>query len=507
MSSQTTNFKAFESAIARIYRPNVEYPNQGVVGAGFLISQQYLVTCAHVIASALGIRQETPETPTKSIDLDFPRVAPGQKLKAKVVFWKPVQSFTASPSEPGEDIAVLELEGEPPGQVQPATIVPVEEEDLWEHSFRVFGFPAKHDNGVWATGILKGEQTQGWVQIVDDKTTGYRVQPGFSGAPVWDRNLASIVGITVAAETDEEVKAAFMIPMKVLRAQIPQHFLSLTETISLPSVEPRYQPIIDAFTVGDIIPFLGAGIHVGDGSEGMLIELALRLAQDFNPQGQLFGLPCSFCPLSLDAKPPIGCPIWSKIPQGENKHESACPLSYEQRLVLAKMNLRFLSQYMNFVYGEDEEEENNQQGVYVAMHQHLDSTYNKLLNDDANIHRLHEFFATLPQVTLKKGYRNLPCPLIITTNFDEMLERIFERLNQKYDLVFYIAEGSEKGHFKHKTHEGKERLIGYDEDYRLPLGERPIILKLYGTWSDKFVMTEEHFINYLLNSCKLHLGC
>jgi hypothetical protein len=78
-----------------------------------------------------------------------------------------------------------------------------------------------------------------------------------------------------------------------------------------------------------------------------------------------------------------------------------------------------------------------------------------------------------------------------------MLERVFDGVNQEYDLVFYVAEGSEKGHFKHRTHEGKERLIGYGEDYRLPLGKRPIILKLYGTWTDKFVMTEEHFINYL----------
>jgi hypothetical protein len=80
-----------------------------------------------------------------------------------------------------------------------------------------------------------------------------------------------------------------------------------------------------------------------------------------------------------------------------------------------------------------------------------------------------------------------------------MLERVFDGVNQEYDLVFYVAEGSEKGHFKHRTHEGKERLIEFNKDYRLPLKERPIILKLYGTWTDKFVVTEEHFINYLVD--------
>ncbi len=502
MSIQTNDFTAFESAIARVYCPNVEYPNQGVVGAGFLISKQYLLTCAHVVTSALKILQETREIPTQSVDVDFPFIEPGQKLKAKVVFWQPVQSVTATPSKEGEDIAVLELEGELPKQAQPARVAPIEEEDLWDHSFRVFGFPSGHDHGVWATGFLSGKQALGWVQMEDVKNPGYQIEPGFSGAPIWDKNLASIVGMAVAAERRREgVKSAFMIPTRILREKIPENFLFLSDgSISLPTIEPRYQPIIDAFTSGKIIPFLGAGIHSGDRFQGMTIELALRLAKDFNPQGQLLGLPCSFCPLSLDAQPPIGCPIWSRIPEGENKDDSTCPLSHEQRLVLAKMNLRFLSQYMSFLYGEDgeeDEEENQNQGFYGAIHDHLDSTYDRLLKDSANIHRLHEFLATLPKTMLKKGYRDFPCPLVITTNYDEILERVFDGVSQDYDLVFYIAEGPERGHFKHKTHEGKERLIEYGEDYRLPLGKRPIILKLYGTWIDKFVMTEEHFINYL----------
>jgi hypothetical protein len=499
ISSQTNIFRAFESAIARIYRPN-----EGVVGAGFLISHQYVLTCAHVVTSALKIATETPETPTQSIDVDFPLIAPGEKLKAKVVFWQPVQSVAATPAKQGEDIAVLEVEGELPKQAQPARIAPIEGEDLWEHSFRVFGFPSGHDTGVWATGVLSGKQALGWVQMEDVKGPGYQVEPGFSGAPVWDKNLANVVGIAVAAERKREgVKSAFMIPTKVLRGQIPVPFLSLPDRpISLPTVDERYQPIIRAFTLGDIVPFLGAGINLCDRPEAMTIELALRLAQVYNPQGQLLGLPCSVCPLSLEEKAPAGCPIWSRIPEGERNDDLTCPLSHEQRLVLAKMNLRFLSQYMSFLYGEneegeEEERENKKKGFYGAIHDHLDSIYNRLLKDDTHIHRLHEFLATLPKVMLKKGYRDFPCPLIITTNYDERLERVFDGVNQEYDLVFYVAEGSEKGHFKHRTPEGKERLIEYGEDYRLPLRKRPIILKLYGTWTDKFVITEEHVINYL----------
>ena len=150
MSSQTSNFEVFQSAIARIYRSDPESHNDRVVGAGFPISERYLLTCAHVVASALYTYtvHETSEVPSQSIDIDFPRIAPRQKLKAKVVFWKPVRSVTDSLSEQGEDLAVLELEGELPQQVRPVTIAPVEGKNLWEHSFRVFGFPERNEYGV-----------------------------------------------------------------------------------------------------------------------------------------------------------------------------------------------------------------------------------------------------------------------------------------------------------------------------------------------------------------------
>ena len=495
MSSQTNIFKAFESAIARIYCPNIDRPNEGVVGAGFLISHQYVVTCAHVVTSALKIATETPETPTQSIDVDFPLIAPGEKLKAKVVFWQPVQSVAATPAKQGEDIAVLEVEGELPKQAQPARIAPIEGEDLLEHSFRVFGFPSGHDTGVWATGVLSGKQALGWVQMEDVKGPGYQIEPGFSGAPVWDKNLASVVGIAVAAERKREgVKSAFMIPTKVLRGQIPESFLSLPDrAISLPTIDERYQPIIRAFTSGDIVPFLGAGINLCDRSQGIPIELALRLAQVYNPSGQLLGVPCSVCPLPLESSwpPPPECPLWRRLPkEQETNNLLTCPLSNEQRLALAKMNLRFLSQYVSFLEGEGD--------LYEALHLHLDKTYDELLQDETNPHRLHEFLARLPH-KIQKKYYNLPYKLIVTTNYDETLEHIFNQVNQPYDVVFYVAEGDDRGKFKHKTHKGEVSANPIDRDYELPCwGKHPIILKLYGTWQHEFVITEEHYLNYLV---------
>ncbi|NEO13524.1 MULTISPECIES: serine protease [unclassified Moorena] len=206
MANQTTNsFEGFKTSIVRIY-----HSNGAVVGAGFLVSNGYLLTCAHVITEALGILQTTQDAPTEAIHLDFPLIAPGQKLTATVVFWKPV-----SETEVIEDIAGLRLNSKLPDSAQPVQLVTAQ--NLWNHLIRVFGFPKGHDHGVWASAVLRDKNAKGWLQIEDIKVPGYQVERGFSGAPVWDDQLAGVVGMAVAAEKRREnVKAGFLVPTQVL---------------------------------------------------------------------------------------------------------------------------------------------------------------------------------------------------------------------------------------------------------------------------------------------------
>ncbi|MEH2249340.1 trypsin-like peptidase domain-containing protein [Nostoc sp.] len=208
MVASTDNYiQTFRSAIARIF-----YPNGAVVGGGFLVSgrtRNYILTCAHVVTSALSLPEDIVEVPSNDIYLDFPLIASGQQLKAKVVFWQPVVS-NASTSEP-EDIAGLQIEGQLPKEAQPIQLIRAS--NIWEHPFRIFGFPHGHNDGVWATGVLRDGQGKGWVQLEDSKVTGYRVELGFSGAPIWDETLGRVVGMAVAAEKQREhIKTAFMIP-------------------------------------------------------------------------------------------------------------------------------------------------------------------------------------------------------------------------------------------------------------------------------------------------------
>jgi Trypsin-like peptidase domain/Effector-associated domain 9 len=200
--SQNNYRQAFKSAIARIY-----HSNGAVVGAGFLVSNRHLLTCAHVVTAALGMKTE--EAPSIRVDLDFPLILPEQKVKAKVVFWGSPQG--------NNDIAALELENQPPNGCDAVRLI--SSENFWNHPFQIFGFPSQRDFGVWASGVLRDKTAQGWVQMEDIKAQGYQVQPGFSGAPIWSENLEGVVGMAVAAEKKrEDVKAAFMIPTSMLVA-------------------------------------------------------------------------------------------------------------------------------------------------------------------------------------------------------------------------------------------------------------------------------------------------
>ncbi|MFB8797884.1 MAG: AAA-like domain-containing protein [Microcoleus sp.] len=162
------------------------------------------------------LTEKLPRCPDQKVRLDFPLLAPKQFLTARVIFWRPV-----NPDEFAEDIAGLELETPAPNDARPAQWV--KSDNLWEHRFRVLGFPDGKPNGVWASGRLCGKLANGWVQLEGVKQEGYRLEPGFSGAPIWDEELQGVAGMAVANETRRpETRAAFFIPANVLIEAWPE---------------------------------------------------------------------------------------------------------------------------------------------------------------------------------------------------------------------------------------------------------------------------------------------
>ncbi|NUM47832.1 MAG: SUMF1/EgtB/PvdO family nonheme iron enzyme [Anaerolineales bacterium] len=249
-----------EPSLIRIF-----HPKGYAVGVGFLVDDHHAMTCAHVVASVLGLNAYPENPPTDELTLDFPLIAHGQKLTARVVAWQ-------IPTTSQGDVAVLEIASPLPEKAAPARLI--QSFDLWHHTFRAFGFPKNHENGTWATGRILGTKAGGWQQIESTEQTGYFVQPGFSGGPVWDERLGGVVGMIMEAEA--ATRAAFMSPVGVLAASYPK----LAEKI-----EQIITPVSDAPAPGEP-PFKGMlYFDVQDaplffGRETLTEELAQRLSQD-----------------------------------------------------------------------------------------------------------------------------------------------------------------------------------------------------------------------------------
>ncbi|NET68033.1 MAG: trypsin-like peptidase domain-containing protein [Moorea sp. SIO1G6] len=201
------DFNAHKSSIIRLFNQDQ------VVGIGFLVSEHYALTCAHVVAEALSIDSTIQSCPEGEINVDFPLLNGTDKFSARVVCWHPVSDLEDS-EEAIEDIAVLKLDNLPASAHQTRLLL---SENLANNRFKVFGCPRKVPFGVWATGVLSDQNAKQWFQLEDPKVTGYGIEAGFSGSPVWDEELQGVVGMVVAADTKRQTaKVAFMIPTQIL---------------------------------------------------------------------------------------------------------------------------------------------------------------------------------------------------------------------------------------------------------------------------------------------------
>lgn len=115
---------------------------------------------------------------------------------------------------------------------------------------------------------------------------------------------------------------------------------------------------------------------------------------------------------------------------------------------------------------------------------------------------LHKLLARLPGLLRERG---APQQLIVTTNYDDLIERAFDEVEEPFDLVWYEAKrGTSHGRFLHRPHGGEPVPIERPNKYAaLALSERTVILKLHGAFDrsdpkgDSYVITEDNYIDYL----------
>ncbi|ONK15571.1 trypsin-like peptidase domain-containing protein [Streptomyces sp. MP131-18] len=204
-----------------------------VAGAAFLVAERLAVTCAHVIGAG--------------------GAGPGPQVMVDVGVADGPGPFPATVREwhPDADVAVLELGAPLPG-TRPVPLV--ETGDLlWGHRARTLGFPRNHDQGVWHAAVLRQQQGNGWLQFEQATDGRYAVRRGFSGAPVWDDEVAAVVGMVVAADLGHPV--AFLIPTERLVAASP----SLRDVVGLPSPFPG----LEAYQESDAAAFFGRERETG----------------------------------------------------------------------------------------------------------------------------------------------------------------------------------------------------------------------------------------------------
>ncbi|MGW3240340.1 trypsin-like peptidase domain-containing protein [Streptomyces olivaceus] len=217
--------------LVRFPRPD----GRRAAGAGVLIGPRHVVTCAHVLGKQFDPQDPDPgrgpAAPSEVVEVEFPFVndpEPADKRKrARVVGWVPITA-----DESG-DVALLELESEldlaeeldpdrePDSQVAYTPAPLACPPSLSSHQFSVHGFPDGDPATRHVTGVLRGASGPNgpWVQLDPHGEAGWAVEPGFSGAPIFDETAEAVVGIVALKDKH---RTGHMLPMSYLRRLWPE---------------------------------------------------------------------------------------------------------------------------------------------------------------------------------------------------------------------------------------------------------------------------------------------
>lgn len=213
----------------------------------------------------------------------------------------------------------------------------------------------------------------------------------------------------------------------------------------------HFRNLIEALLEGRVVPFLGQGVNrnAGEGHEkwqrGMYVPSREQLAEYLADQFGYSGEPRS--------------------------------------------DLIRVSQYISLMNGEPD--------LFYQLHKLFDADYAPTA--------VHLFLATLPAL-LTARVRAPRYPIIITTNYDDILERAFTAAHAEFDLVTYRGGGAH-GELVHRIPDGATRVIEKPNEYTsLDNAQRTIIVKIHGAIDrkdrrgDSYIITEDHYIEYLSQS-------
>ena len=138
--------------------------------------------------------------------------------------------------------------------------------------------------------------------------------------------------------------------------------------------------------------------------------------------------------------------------------------------------------------------------LYEQLHGVFDFDYHPTL--------LHQFLAEVPSLLRPHGEARYQ--VILTTNYDDALERAFRAAGEPYDLVYYVTEGEHRGKCRHVAPDGTSVVVDRpNEYYEVSPEERTVIVKIHGaidrrdTGEDSFMITEDDYIDFLTTGTEI----
>jgi WD40 repeat protein len=199
-------------------------------GVGFVVGPRHVVTCAHVVNSALGrnLRDAGQPSAGDRIQIDFPMLGDAEGAPTRTCR---VQSWVPPPADGAfaGDVAGLVVVGEGlPDGVRPARLV--DTPDQAAGSVEVFGFPQephREQFGAWAACRLRGVVGGGYLQLDPMSDAALQPRPGYSGSPVLTRGRPAdvVVGMLVVASGGRD---SYAMPVSRLVDAWPEVLSALT---------------------------------------------------------------------------------------------------------------------------------------------------------------------------------------------------------------------------------------------------------------------------------------
>lgn len=215
-------------------------------------------------------------------------------------------------------------------------------------------------------------------------------------------------------------------------------------------VQAPYGLIRSRLEEGDVVPFLGSGASLGDRDPRK---------QPWSPDDQL----C--LPSARELAEQLARPV-------------SFPAETEAR------ELTMVAQYYELVGGRLT----------------LDKTLHKVFDRQVQCAKIHHYLASLPAPLL-----------IITTNYDDLMERALQAQGKAYDVVIHLAPATLKRITDHERadsilwhpHQGEPRFVTDDDLAEIDPTQKFVVYKMHGSIDrqqmerDSYVITEDDYIDFL----------